>query len=781
MEIFYNTSLSLNFTNYSPNKPFEKISFLLDSIRKRKFKDIKGQIVVDRNYNSAEPKIYTLFGTKDLLIMHDLVSHSFLNESLNSNIEDNNTEIVFDQSIQNVSGFSFIANLNQVVKGHSNFSNHNSVSNILRNFDKAPFICIVQLKINNALLFSFGTEIVLKTVYKIEEILERSPLFIDGEPLLNYIINYSFSAYELILTIAHEDHIVLNKMVMDIRELKFSDVLNNIETTIPISFLEVLGNFENEQNQFDFNTLNKKLNLFSDTQTTYGIQLEELNGSFLLKNVKLSRPDEGIKFKIEFKVKPSFIKLFKYLIDHVFSSREIPPKFYSIIGKADYIYNLNVSFDEYKKIYYLWLLCGDESSLSKLIGLDESASICYHEIKALVQNDKNFNKIGHLIRNINTRIYFELKDDLICIREKDIETHLPHANIVSHIQKLSFNSNTVKRISDKLEMLNLSSHLRNKFLKMYLTHNHGMATTVTFNLHLETYYFLKNATEFLEKYIEVFTSEYGTIPLSKLQPIVEAMIDNYENANIVRAIQPFGHDNGLELLINYNSNIQNFISDIDSLLKLTIGGINKFVSSDPELFHDTFALMDYMRPNSNVYFTNFHLLDVFSPVNLFNYMIQESLVVLMKKDRNLAYHANFTAKNLTDKYLSYFENTQNKNIYSDLIKIIFTYNNNQIQYLLKDYARYKVFFCSGSNEKKEVFDKYYFCQMLNVMQNSTMYLTNGELNEKQAICEITRLLLIFLIEFDLSEKKLLEIFLTYNPYSEDKRTNGYIIWRKLSV
>lgn len=279
---------------------------------------------------------------------------------------------------------------------------------------------------------------------------------------------------------------------------------------------------------------------------------------------------------------------------------------------------------------------------------------------------------------------------------------------------------------------------------------------------------------------------------------LEKLIISFEKAYYVRLFQSYAYDDGTDMLINFNSSLQGYISDLDSLFKLTLVEIKSKFNSE-SLFHDNKGLffiknlnkkptkVEYIpdvisiigdqQTESTKAWVNFDITSIFHPGILFNLITKECLVVL-QKNTNIA--GSF--ERMVDEWnnsLKLLDNSKLLKKYHDRFSI----TNATIEYYILELIRFKLIFNSD-------FELFYFWHTIQICQSTPQYEENWELHEDFLCFEISRLAFIHIIKLgqkmsfsnfaENSSKESITKFLNYNPFSRSIHKKNHILWKKWS-
>jgi hypothetical protein len=717
---FFDTTVAFGFTKYAKDSPYEQIDVLLENIKQRAPKDAQGEYIesfVNGNCKNVKfkrkPLVYSLFGTFDLLVIYEIISLSFINKVLvnskydvndnnKSNLKTNN-DLIYQGNIHLLSGFTVKPNeKTDIILGVE-------VENKL-------FVGITEFKINNAYIISGGITFLNDIVLDLQKKLENE----------TYIITYSLSSYELIVTIFGDDIKIMNCKLMEIRDLCF-DQINITDKKKSLQFYEKIKCSDKD-----------KHNIFSDTQTSYGIRLEKKGSTY---NFSEAFKKHDINIECEFKIKPSqFKEFFENICDikgvEKDNIRDCLKKVRFLPGKTDYKFTETFNADEYEKIFNKY------------------------------NSDIEFSMIT---RSIFSLINFEipetyLKNDRTLITKNE-----------QHHKDLSFNIAKLDTIDDDLKLIGVNEQIRYRIIKMFQLYNTGINNTVTFSLYIDMYPFFKK----LINDINVIKNKEDNLTSSKIQFFFTDIIIKFERAYHARLMNNYSFDEGNEIFINYNSSIQNYVSEIDTLMKLSINDLLSNYFGIKDVSSHVISIIDQTQTLSDRYFCNFDMTSTLHPGLLFNFITKEVLVIISKYD---CFNNKFEqySKNLFNKWLTYISPKLQKDWFVRRYKEHFVIEGATIKYFILDLMRYYIFFKKGNSDVNS-FSRFNFWHNATILQNSINYDQNGRLSEYEFGLEIARSSFIYIIdEIENDRLPTYQNFLLLNPFNREAHRELYIGWIKMA-
>lgn len=339
---FADTTISYLFTNYTRQEPFKNLDALVANIIDRKKKSKNGE--KDSPNKLYDPVVFHLFGSHDILILNEIASLSFNNKTLLTNSFDlEYSDITTSKSIHSLSGFTFY---DSVAYGHATKKTNgaNSSNKTLRAIfstlkSSSYFICFTQYKINTAYLFSGGAVFVNQILSYIKKTYLKN---------VKHIITFSFSSYELSVSLFSKNIIELNTLLQIIRNLRFNQVFSNPQLLLNDQDLfcdfyeKILGEKDGT----------KSHQIFSDSQTSFGISLTKGNSEWCFPQ-KANLELRSLKFDIEWKIKPGHMKIFLQDLSSLLKTNIVTlhDKLQHLPGKTDVQFDKTFTFDEYQLIF----------------------------------------------------------------------------------------------------------------------------------------------------------------------------------------------------------------------------------------------------------------------------------------------------------------------------------------------------------------------------------------------------------------------------------------------
>lgn len=581
-----------------------------------------------------------------------------------------------------------------------------SEEEVLKNLEDKLFVGVTQFKLNNAYLLSGGIHFLKNVIATIDNQLKFFNKNNNSDILSRYII--SFSAYELCLLTFGDDVQTMNDFILTIRENSFDKLVDKNGSR---KFYEYLGD-EHSDNY----------NIFSDSQTIFGVKMKITDSkNFVLDDKFINK---NLNIDLVWKIKPGYLTRF---IEYI---KEYLPEFnarnYRIIsGKTDLNFKNYFTCEEYYKLF-----------------------INYY-------NDEKFRSI---IRSINAGFVFDNPNI-----SSEINSNINVSD--SHIKHLSYSLQKIVTIDKKLkEILELSDTLRYRIMKMFHLYNVGISSSITFTLYYDLCPFLIEVESEIDK---LLYSTSTKIEKHNIQHFFEELVSNYEKAYYVRMIHNLHHEDGSEILINFNTSLPGYISSIDSIVKLTSSFIEMSITDNRFKHNCVVSILDNIRSISSKHFANFDLTSSLTPGLFFSYLSKEVFVLLFK-DSSIRTYANSITYILQDEWQKSIQNS-GANFNIELLNIS-QYSETTLDYFIIDYLRFVYFYNSD-------FNLYNFWFKATLLQVSTHYEINGLLNEKQWFLEIMRLAFIFKLSENENNK---EEFLKLNPFDEDLYKLNHLIWKKLA-
>lgn len=720
--LFYNTSLSLNFGKYALKNACEHLNFTKKNIISKGFKKKDGHLLE----NNPNILFYNMFGPYDVVVLYEIISLDYLNKhfantwDFGERSDKDFKDLYLEGSFHHISGFTF-------KQAHPE---------ILPDSLNKAFIGIVELKLNNGFLFSGGVDFVKHVVNKINS------LYILNDQ--NYRLIYSFSSYELILILFSDDLVSMNKNIQSIRDLKILNLDTNKK--IDDGFFDFV-NFGN--NNLDINNYN----IFSDTESYYGVRLDNSPNSKWkicetgVQNLK----NEGFSLVTEWRIKPAhFTNFTTFIKDELnFPISEINQHLKQSPGKVDYIYNANIQVINYLKIFNIFIDCDSKNN-------------------NVTKNPKNF------IRSITTSLEFKVP---VYILGSPLGSSYPHSR---HRDLLSFSLEEIEKIYNSLKINGVNEQMRFQFLKMFINYNDGIQNTLMFNLYIDLYKFLDNVKSEVTEGKHLF----NTYVVSSIHNILEQIINRFDTAYNLRQMHNFYYHKGSEVFVTYNSSLNNLVSDIDSLFKVVTFGIKNLFSLENDHVKNELpsiiATVNYMNSVSDINSVNFEASSIFHPGLLFNLMSKEVFVSLFK-DPAFIEHLLSIENALWDNWKQFIERLSSINpLISEeelFTQSIFEKNKRITNYIIIDYLRFREFFNSD-------FKIFAFWHIATITQSSKHYLSDGTLYESALKFELFRLVIVYYLSmksFDTSYNlSIHDEFINKNPFDRNKQLKNHLIWHNIS-
>ncbi len=731
MDIIYNTTLSYSFSKYAKEDPYNHIRMLLGNIQKRAPLDENGNPIkyfftsngekIDFNRN---PLVYSMIGSFDFLIIYEIISLAFLNKLLvntslskdNTYMFNKNSDLVYQGFVHNLSGFTVKSGEIREKIIDESFDN------------KYTFIGVTEFKLNNAYIISGGIDFVILVINHIQ--------FIVGGH--SHFITYSFSSYEIILTLFGEDLAEMNEILLKLREIIFEKLFENIsdaETNGACNFYKEIKCDKPS-----------KHNVFSDTQTSYGIRLDQAKkgtGFKLCNNFK----DKEIFIDCEFKIKPTFLGNFIDKITTIKKDKKVENSIKFLPGKTDFKFS------------------------------GKFTSIEYNEIFNLYNTNNSFSSI---VRSIVSQIEFDVPESLKKFNQ------YPPSSKNDHLNKLSINVSKLDNLDAQLKSIGVTEQIRYRFIKMFQIFNTGINNTVTFNLYFDMYlFFIKIIADVDEianqqKLMKPDISNMDIMNSIKIQNWFSEIISKFEKAYHVRLMHNFNFNEGNEIFVNYNSSIQGFVSDIDAIMKQVVGDIFKLLFNKKNLSAHIICIIDQSQTKSDRYFCNFEMTSTIHPGLLFNFISKEAFVVVSRYN---CFVREFDQP--IDSIYIMWENYLNSKISNHWFikrfeKALYNQSVN-VRYYFMDLIRCLIFF---TNDKDADFELFAFWHNATILQTSINYAPNKRLSEYEFGIEISRLIFIYLITNNNSEpaekSTSFKDFLKFNPFDREFQKENNIIWHKMA-
>lgn len=425
-----------------------------------------------------------------------------------------------------------------------------------------------------------------------------------------------------------------------------------------------------------YNSLDEQVNssnvrhFISDTLTHYGIKVIRNPSGFdypKLENL-LNKNHDNLKFYVDLKIKPGHIPI---VLNHFKDLGYIDSDKHRFLSGRFDLELKEVSASEFPKLF------GSIMFLNSKLNVHESIRQMYTKLAF-----------------IDTQVY------------KDI---LFTNGLYNHRDKLLFSELTIKPILDYFEkMHSYDTYL--KVSKVFSYYNEGIKNPLTFNLYVDFFYYL---VYFIENYKEF---EIDTI---------HSYIDSFEKAHYVRHFHEY-HSDESEVFLGNNISVQSLASDIDTLFKIVVSGILRFLESKSvnplsirniygrsrflDIFEDTVPQIAYIHdslPYAKGNAANFNIPSVFNPEIFFNYLVKEALVAVGKSKRT-------SKQGINSDYLdNIFDNLgiSIKNYLIQRNETIFEVflSDFEASYLIEDFLRFIILFDSD-------FENYLTVHVTSIMQ-----------------------------------------------------------------
>lgn len=652
-----------------------------ENIEDKYFETFKSKIRDKRKYPYLyKPLKYYMLGDYDVCYLSLINNFKFSHRLFEPKISDEENKHVYTHSFQSYSGFA----LDNEYKLRRIFGNR-----------KKPiryFIGIIQIKLNNGLLIGNG-------LYYIEFIYEYLKKIIK----VPFLINYTFTWFEISLVVFINDPKELSKLIIKIRSSKLS--------TIKDEFPEIFNKYGNQilENSL-FNSLypdsgpaNKRdfihAGLFSDTNTHFGFDAS------LIKMDIDEKPDDYakkfldkanriiLKTEIEWQVKPGFIN---NLIDLLHNHTKLGGFFKTGIDKNS---------DNFKMVLGKCDFLIQETNDSILSN--------FMLIRDLQDSDHcNF---FDFVRKIRTYVFLNSKIS------KDEFSHL--SSYVPNswdgkLDKLAVKTSEFNKIDKILKSLKVSRQIRIKIMKIFSNYNNGILDPILFVYFLDFKVFIDTLKESINYYNKISKSKQ--FKLSEFEKILTENIHIFEEGYSVRFI------NGYQF-----ENISDFDLDINNSVLQLLSAYGTFVYEfGKNLIHNgayypVIQLSD-VNTLSNYKTINYYVHHLTSPEFVFATLTKEILNHIVLDNTELNKLINTFKKEITEISLSINESYLDDMIKSDTL---------DIEYIVNDALRFQLTF----DRRFDLFEHWFWSY---IFQNATHYDSSGMFNEDRFISELFRLLFI---------------------------------------
>ncbi len=584
----------------------------------------------------------------------------------------------------------------QIITGITVNSNNtqNSISDYYRTlFDSIPsysrivrgkntYCLIINLKIDPNLLLEGG----ILSIETIENYIEHKL----NEPPLNsikFIITRTFSWCDLNITIFGENPDSLYAFLLFLRTVKLEEI-NKTKEIRNKTTLKII-NFKNGKNT----------NVFIETQSYFGVEHFAFKGK-----EKLS---EQIKTNIELKVKSGseniVIELLKKHLNKSFNQKNTK----IISGKLD------IHLEEFDKKFKI-------SNNQALINLIKQKKL----------------KLNRYINGVKTKIHVP------ALPNKNVNnTHSNLNGFYENIMILLVGPERLISINKRLKQLKIPRQLKQKVLKVFHSYNNGILDPVMVMLFFDFKFYLDN----FERDINSI-GKLDSMPIYKIEQWLDSNIRAYEKAFNTRTLNAYMYEDMADIDIDYNASISQLLSIYQFIaieeLKLMSFKIDKSTKNDFFLSKAGFIVSGNLKNTvANAISINYNLHHLTSPEFIFISMHKELLNMLFYKEfveeTKIEKSSNNTIPTLVEEIKKIlFSNLsgfpKNKEIL-DLEKED-KFSDELLSDVIKDLIRIRITFFNDI----DLFNYYSFYFLI---QNSSLYDSNGMINEEYFYREIRRIII----------------------------------------
>lgn len=654
----------------------------------------------DTNFDLLyKPLKFFMLGDYDVLYITLINNFKFSHRLFEPIAHSSDDDIVYNaHTFQSYSGFVLNQNEEQIRRIYQ--------SAIANNDNEDPvsyFIGVINLKLNNGLFIGNG----LKFSEKVYEIIDCKLKELNIE---NYLINQTFSWFELSLMIFIDDPEKLKETLQHLRAMVLGDLNDSgIEKN---SLYLILDNKE------ELTGAIKRTSIFADTNSHLGFNERLIRKSF--KTAKGKSFDThvqkfyeeakklNLKTEIEWQVKPGhildLIELIKnndYLKEFFFSENKnnfTKSETNIVLGKCDY-YISEISENN------------SNSILSN-----------FHLIRHIARDKTIFNHI----RKVRTYIFLDnlehLENEYKKRSESTKDKGYENKKLIKWapiLEKLAIKNKEFHKYDTYLKKLKVSRHIRNKILKVFSNFNNGILDPIQFTYFLDISILIEKLKLFIKHEADNAYDE-ETKSVAEISEKLLIFINTFQEAYYVRFLNGYQFENISDFDLDYNNSIQQLLSSYGIL----VHHYGKLFYEEGSLYAPVIQLND-LDTVSDLYSINYAIHHFTSPEFVFTTLAKEVLNSLLQEEEFLKIKDTYN-------YLIFkIKEGINESYFDDLIES----ETFDLNYFIIDVIRYHTTF----NRNFELFQHWIWSYNF---QNTSLYDTDGMFNENHLKTEMLRLLML---------------------------------------
>lgn len=693
--------------------------------------------------NLYKPLIYHIFGNYDVAFVSIVDSYKFGQKIFLPKVDD-----LSDKSINgyNPNSYQILTGICLKEKrGKSLISLYNSVK-------RKKFIGIINLKLNNGLHIGNGQELINPLCSKISTLIKSNKTS-------EFIINQSFSWFELTVLLFDNNFDIITKTISDLRGLTLGDLNLPDNSVADNSLIKLLHVSKKDIN---------KCHIFIDTNSYFGLSYDQFTTG-KLNNIK------SLKTQIEFQVKPGhYVQVYNELTRlGLRANRELTRE--KKIVENDILINQN----ETK------FLIGKNDFLIKF--KSDKLENNYRLFKCI----RDYNTgIGKYIRRIKTTVLTE-----------NFEKECDSSDLIQWSEKLkglSYSHIALEEIERFLLELKVSRQIREKVIKILFNYNSGILDRVMFTYFLDFTVFIRNFLQaivsdylqfkycllspgdrdkkykrlinklfkkltktpcgwkaFLVSEIKSFNKQkefyfkdgYHFKDIDYLESKYKVIISAFEEGYHLRLLNGYVFEEMYDLDVDFNSSIQQLLTSYNTI----VADMANFYYENPYL-SGMLVQLNLQNTVSNDFSINYNAYHLTAPEFVFFTLEKEILNPLLSNSETLIKLDILKVEVL----LEILKGLNNKHLMEYYDEEII-----DIRYLFIDYSRYTLS-CNGD---RDLFIYWFWTYNF---QNSSLYNSLGKFREKYFKTELFRLLLVIGLEnkedMDKLECPIPELYHYWNRY-----------------
>lgn len=664
-----------------------------------KFKDKNSKSKDNIDYNLLyKPLKFFMLGDYDVLyvtlINNFKFSHRLFEPITQKDIESKNKDLVYNaHTFQSYSGFVLNQNKKQI---HNIFKSVND-----NDKDKVKpisyFVGVINLKLNNGLFIGNGLNYIDEVYKHIEKKLEELKV-------KNYLINQTFSWFELSIMIFIDKPEILTDTLLHLRAMVLGDLNNN--QIAQNSLYSKLLNSDDELEKIN------KTSLFADTNSHFGFNERLIRKTFKKNDEDFQFDDYVDKFykraqslklktEIEWQVKPGhIIDLINLLKDNNYL------KNYFFDNKLKNITKSNTNMVLGKCDYYL-----SENKSNSILSN-------FHLIRYIARKSDVFKHA----RKVRTYIFLDKLDYLESnYKQRTDSNQNSIKNIVNWsdiLKKLAIKNIEFYTYDNYLKKLKVSRHIRNKILKIFSNFNNGILDPIQFTYFVDFSILIEKLKLFIKYEAQINDNE--TKSVTEITDKLIVFINTFQEAYNVRFLNGYQFENISDFDLDYNNSIQQLLSSYGIL----VNQFGKHFYDLNSLYGPVIQLND-LDTVSDIYTINYAIHHFTSPEFIFTTLSKEVLNSLLQENEFQSIKLSY------DDIILSIKRGINESYFDDLI-ISGTFDLN---YFIIDCIRYYVTFNENFNLYQHWIWTYNF-------QNTSLYDTDGMFNENHLKTEMLRLLML---------------------------------------